>query len=282
MSEVKWIKIVTDIFDDEKILLIESMPEGDAIIVIWFKLLCLAGKQNNGGVFQINGRIPYTDEMFATIFRRNVNTVRLALSTFEKFDMIEIINNTVTIPKWERHQKLDALEASRAASRNRVARFRERQKLLIEGGNVSCNVTETDGVTPGNADRYKNKNKNNISSADAEIPQGFSDFWAVYPRKVSKQTALKAWRKLGVDDSMAIADTIIADVQRRVTGEWKGKDVQYIPHPATYLNQRRWEDEVTAPADDYRPTIQEILNQKLRENGGDCIVPGFDKPFGVD
>ncbi|HFI0901946.1 TPA: phage replisome organizer N-terminal domain-containing protein, partial [Streptococcus suis] len=38
-SEIKWIKIVTDIFDDEKILLIESLPEADTIIVVWFKLL---------------------------------------------------------------------------------------------------------------------------------------------------------------------------------------------------------------------------------------------------
>ncbi|WP_202905980.1 phage replisome organizer N-terminal domain-containing protein, partial [Clostridium botulinum] len=50
IAEVKWIKIVTDIFDDEKILLIENMPEADSIIVIWFKLLCLAGKMNNSGV----------------------------------------------------------------------------------------------------------------------------------------------------------------------------------------------------------------------------------------
>lgn len=129
----------------------------------------------------------------------------------------------------------------------------------------------------------KPDNKHTPRKRDVDdYPVGFVEFWMEYPRKVSKQTALKAWRKLGVDDSEALTDTIIADVQRRVTGEWKGKDMQYIPHPATYLNQRRWEDEITAPADDYRPTIQEILNQKLRENGGDCIVPGFDKPFGVD
>ena len=44
MAEVKWIKIATDIFDDEKILLIESMPDSYAIITAWFKLLCLAGR----------------------------------------------------------------------------------------------------------------------------------------------------------------------------------------------------------------------------------------------
>ena len=68
-SEVKWIKIVTDIFDDEKILLIEAMPDADAIIVIWFKLLCLAGKQNNNGVLVMSDRIPCNDEMLSAIFR---------------------------------------------------------------------------------------------------------------------------------------------------------------------------------------------------------------------
>ncbi|WP_204243839.1 phage replisome organizer N-terminal domain-containing protein, partial [Clostridium botulinum] len=75
IAEVKWIKIVTDIFDDEKILLIENMPEADSIIVIWFKLLCLAGKMNNSGVFMLNEKIAYTDEMLATIFRRQLNIV---------------------------------------------------------------------------------------------------------------------------------------------------------------------------------------------------------------
>jgi len=50
MADVKWIKFTTDIFDDEKILMIEAMPSADTIIVIWFKLLAFAGKQNNDGV----------------------------------------------------------------------------------------------------------------------------------------------------------------------------------------------------------------------------------------
>lgn len=45
MAEVKWIKIATDIFDDEKILLIEGLPDAYAIITVWFKLLCLAGRK---------------------------------------------------------------------------------------------------------------------------------------------------------------------------------------------------------------------------------------------
>ena len=147
MADVKWIKIVTDIFDDEKMLLIESLPDADGIIVIWFKLLCLAGKQNNSGVFVLNGKIPYTDEMLATIFRRPVNSVRLALSTFAEFGMIEIIDDVITIPNWEKHQNIDQMEKMKEQNRERVARHRAKQKLLA--GNGECNVTRnvTHGVT---------------------------------------------------------------------------------------------------------------------------------------
>lgn len=155
MAEVKWIKIVTDIFDDEKMLLIDALPERDAIIVIWLKLLCLAGKQNNGGVFMISDKIAYTDEMLATIFRRPLNTVRLALQTFEQFGMIEIINNTITIPNWEKHQSLDKLSQAKEKNRARVEAYRERQKQLVKCNAYSnvtvtqCNATDKEGDIEG-------------------------------------------------------------------------------------------------------------------------------------
>ena len=139
MADVKWIKIVTDIFDDEKILLIESMPEHDAIIVIWFKLLCLAGKMNNGGVFIMNDKIPYTEEMLSTIFRRPLNTVRLALNVFEQFGMIERIDNVITIPNWSKHQTLDQLEERKEYMREYMQKYRERQKQLACKANSKVN-----------------------------------------------------------------------------------------------------------------------------------------------
>lgn len=132
MAEVKWIKITTDIFDDEKIILIESMPSADSIIVIWFKLLTLAGKTNNDGVFMMSGKIPFTDEMLAAIFRRDVNTVRLALKTFESFGMIEIVNNVVTIPNWNKHQSLDSYEKKKERDRLYQAERRAKQRALTE------------------------------------------------------------------------------------------------------------------------------------------------------
>lgn len=159
--ELKWIKLCVNIFDDEKIALIESMPDADSIIVIWFKILCLAGKQNNCGVLMLSDRMPYTEEMLATIFRRPISTVRLALTTFESFGMIAIVNGTITIPNWEKHQSVDAVERYKDQTRERVANYRQRQKVIAAENssltqcnvtrNVTCNVTCNADVTPCNA-----------------------------------------------------------------------------------------------------------------------------------
>lgn len=142
MADVKWIKITTDIFDDEKILLIESLPDSYAIITVWFKLLCLAGKQNNSGVFMM-GRIAYTDKMLATIFRMKESTVTMALQTFQQFGMVEIVDGVITIPNWGKHQSLDAYEKKKAYDRKYRLEQREKQRLL----SAESNDSRTDGRT---------------------------------------------------------------------------------------------------------------------------------------
>lgn len=142
MADVKWIKITTDIFDDEKILLIESLPDPYAIITCWFKLLCLAGKQNNSGVFMM-GRIAYTDKMLATIFRMNEATVTMALKTFEQFGMVEIVDGVITIPNWDKHQSLDAYEKKKERDRLYQQQRREKQRLLATGSSDESSDSQT-------------------------------------------------------------------------------------------------------------------------------------------
>ena len=148
MTNISWIKITTDIFNDEKVLLIESIaPEHDAVIVIWFKLLTLAGRTNNNGVFMINDKLAYTPEMLATIFRRPLKTVKLALEIFESLGMVEIINDVITIPNWEKHQNTEALDKTREKTRQRVAAFREKQKRLANTESYQNDIDVTTGVT---------------------------------------------------------------------------------------------------------------------------------------
>ena len=183
MSEIKWIKITTDIFDDEKMCLIDALPDRDAIIVIWIKLIILAGKLNRKGVLAISKNIVYTDEMLAQTFHRPLNTVRMALEVFEKFGMVEKIDGVIMLPNWEKHQNIDGMEKIKEQNRNRAARHRQKQKLLAQSNesnvtnNVTNNVMDNVTVTHGNAlDKDKeldkdieiNNNKVMISSSLSE------------------------------------------------------------------------------------------------------------------
>lgn len=139
---VKWIKLNVNMFNDEKIALIESMPEGDTILVIWIKLLNQAGKTNASGYIYLSENIPYTEDMLSTIFKRPLNVVRLALTTFQQFGMIEIDDQEfIRVSNWEKHQNVEGLDKIREQTRKRVAKHREQKQL--EDSNVSSNVTVT-------------------------------------------------------------------------------------------------------------------------------------------
>lgn len=92
-----------------------------------------------------------------------------------------------------------------------------------------------DNNTPNNTDDNKERRS-------ASVPLDFERFWNVYPVKKAKQDALKAWKKLKPDNDLV--ETIIAAVEKQKTWDgWKRDGGQYIPYPATWLNQGRWEDE---------------------------------------
>ncbi|RNA48276.1 phage replisome organizer protein [Enterococcus faecalis] len=149
MAEISWIKLKTTMFDDEKIKLIQSMPEADAILVIWIRLLVLAGKTNDEGLIYIQRNMPYTEEMLATLFSKPVNVVRLALMTLQRFNMIDLNEDgLIAIENWDKHQNIEGMEKVRLKNAERVRKHRERKKQQAledkNSGNVTCNVTVTD------------------------------------------------------------------------------------------------------------------------------------------
>ena len=205
MADINWIMLRVDMFDDEKIKIIQSMPEGDAILVIWIRIIALAGKCNAKGLVLIEDEFPYSDEMLATIFNKPLATVRLALGTFEKFRMIERTEKGIYISNFEKHQNTEGMEKIREQARIRKQREREKKRALLEAGNTPAlpdnssenpetlpeNVTDnvTSHVTSRVTEREvtkQNKNKNiyNISSNEdivetsektSEVPDRKSD-----------------------------------------------------------------------------------------------------------
>ena len=87
-------------------------------------------------------------------------------------------------------------------------------------------ITETDNREPGAEQRAST----------------FAEFWAAYPKKVGKGDAERAWKKVS---GPAAVLALITEALRwqRVSDQWLKDGGQYVPNPATYINQRRWEDE---------------------------------------
>ena len=101
-----------------------------------------------------------------------------------------------------------------------------------------------------NSSRNSSPLLNNTESDTPPTPskgeERFSVFWKAYPRKVGKEAAKKAFLKLKVTDSQLEAMLTAIEAQKHCS-QWVRDGGQYIPHPTTWLNQGRWEDEFTVP-----------------------------------
>jgi len=125
-------------------------------------------------------------------------------------------------------------------------------------GNPSGNPSSNTSVTPRTKNQEPRTKSQELLTADNE----FDEFWTNYPRKTGKQPAQKAWGKLSEPDRHAALQAIRAHV-----AYWQASQTrpQFIPHPATWLNARRWEDELPNPTDTTRrpapgmTKIREIL-----------------------
>lgn len=169
MAEVKWIKMATNIWDNRKIVQIESLPDGDTIIVIWLKLLCLAGTTNDSGMVYFTKEIPYTEQMLSTLFNRPLATIQFALKVFQEFEMISIIDDFLQISNWKKYQNIEGMDKIREQNRIRKQNQRERQKIMIEqdmSRDMSRDVTQQNKIKNKKEDIDKEKDNKLIVSKD--------------------------------------------------------------------------------------------------------------------
>ncbi len=129
MANVKWVKMNVDMFDDEKIKIIQAMPNGDTVLLVWIKLIALAGKTNDGGYIYISEDMPYTDEMLAVVMGKQVAKIKAALDLFVKLGMLEKDTKGIKLINFEKHQSLDKMDKIKEQTRQRVANYREKKAL---------------------------------------------------------------------------------------------------------------------------------------------------------
>jgi predicted phage replisome organizer len=151
MSDVKWIKLNVEMFNNRKVKHLRKLPEGNNLVLIWVMLLTIAGRCNADGRIYLTEKIPYTSKMLADELEFEESTVHLALQSLESFEMIFMDNGYITITGWEEHQSNDRLADIRERDRERKRLKRAQAKALnstssdVRGLSVDCPYIEEEG-----------------------------------------------------------------------------------------------------------------------------------------
>ena len=246
MAEIKkfyWLKLKRDFFKRHDIKVIESMPNGKDYVLFYLKLLCESIDHN--GELRFSATIPYDERMLSAITDTNIDVVRSAMKLLCELQLVEIMDDaTIFLAEM---QKLLGTESESA---ERVRRHREVKALQCNGNVTNCNEIVTT--------EYRDKIIEN-KSIDKEInntplpptgDDGFERFWAVYPKKVGKIDCLNKWRKM--KPSKELVEKILEAIEKQKEWkEWKKDKGQFIPHPSTWLNQGRWDDEQVQEEEEY-------------------------------
>lgn len=110
--------------------------------------------------------------------------------------------------------------------------------ITVPASQVHIKKTDTEGPE----ELEKSQSTKALKKLGPEQEQNFNIFWAAYPRKVGKLAAIKAWVRIQPDVQLYLR--IIAKVKEETHSEqWQKDNGSFIPHPATWLNQGRWDDE---------------------------------------
>jgi hypothetical protein len=153
-------------------------------------------------------------------------------------------------------------------STDRVRKYRKNKEACNVSSSLqkqNCNAPDTDTDTDTEHTPQPPKGGRRARQID---PEPFATFWAAYPAKKGKQDAIRAFAKLTPEE----ASKAIADIPARLANDRQWAD-GYIPNPSTYLNGKRWEDDITpsrnganqatpTPPQRKRPTLDEILGAK--------------------
>ena len=240
-NDVKWFKFMNGMFDDEKIEYIESLPDGDAILIIWIRILCLASKSNENGSLMITNELPYTPELLAHKFKKTTTQIEYALGVMQKLGMIEIIDNIICVSNWAKYQSVDELAKIREQTRLRVAKCRENKKLIECNATSNATVTQNcnDFALISNSSSSSNNSKSNDYKEIVDYLNNKINASYKYTTKKTQQL-INARKKEGfsVEDFKKVIDNMFA--------KWNGTEYEQYLRPETlfgtkfegYLNQQ--------------------------------------------
>lgn len=210
-----WIKMRADLLTHPKVVRMMSALKADKFRIVGglMSVWCLFDAHSEDG--RLSG---YTPELLDTMAAWDGFSGAMVA-----VDWLHIgENDGLQLPRFDVHNGQSAKRRAQDADRKRA----DRKSSAYE-----ADKKRTRG------EKRREEKKDQKLSADAV---GFDDFWNAYPNKTGKKPAQAKWDAKCLDD---IADKLIADVKERIASDRKWRE-GYIPNPATYLTQERWNDEI--------------------------------------
>lgn len=231
-----WLKLKNDFFEDDTIKWLEEQENGKDYVIFYLKL-ALKSLTDNGSLIRYVGEklIPYDVKALAKLTDTPVDTVAVAMKTFEEIGLISVSE----IGEIYLNQ-INEMIGSETGSAKRVRKHRLK-KALNSAESEQALLCNTD-VTKSNTDIRDKSLDIRDKSLDIDKELSFTTFWSEYPKKVGKAQAEKTFKKIVKDEPTLNA--ILLDLRKRTNYEqWTKENGKYIPNPSTYLNQERWLDE---------------------------------------
>ena len=154
----------------------------------------------------------------------------------------------------------------REQTRNRVRKYRDSQHNVTQCNACNaCNVTHALPSVSVSVSESVSVLKEGIQGGNDNLPLSdlFEQFWKAYPRKQGKGQVLKIWSKIK-EPSETLKKILSALEWQKNTEQWTKENGQFIPMPATYLNQQRWLDENKISDDDTAAILERIRLKKER------------------
>jgi hypothetical protein len=162
------------------------------------------------------------------------------------------------------------------SNRNTLKQTKTVTKHIAQGDQVSL-IDTSPTLISGLTDIHANR-ENGVGSHERR----FDEFWAAYPRKVGKEAARKAWRRIK-PTADHLAKVLLAIENAKKSCQWHKDNGQYIPNPATWLNQGRWDDEVQPySTGQQNKKYLNMKNFKQREYNADFYELLITNDFGLD
>ena len=226
-----WLRLHDDFFSSVRIKKLRRMDGGDTYVIIYLKLQLKSIKSD--GVLTWKGyEQDFVDELALDI-DESPDDIRVTLAYLLSCGLAETTDNVNFFLPYAVDNT-----GSEGASAKRWRDWKSRQDAKTLDSNES--LTQHKQITNGEKEIEKEIEKEKEIDRDSAL---FKLFWDAYPKKVGKQAAVKSFTKAlkqtDVDTMLKAIDT------QKQSDQWRRDNGRYIPNPATWLNQGRWEDVVS-------------------------------------